>query len=230
MRWMRLRLMRWVGVLAVTIGATVGMAAGLVGATQGPACACSCVQSDVSEHFKRADAVFTGNLVSRDGKLGGSGKATLVFEVASVYKGKVAARQEIVTHESGATCGLELTGPGKFLVFANADASDYEPEPAEGQYVGSLCGGSQPLDAAVEAELRPIARATKPVAAKPDSEQPDSVPPDATKPDTVPTSSAEEPAPAGWWLAAAAGGTLALAGATGAGIAWRRRKSADSQS
>jgi hypothetical protein len=225
MRSMRLRLMRWVGVLAVTIGATVGMAAGLVGATQGPACACSCVQSDVSEHFKRADAVFTGNLVSRDGKLGGSGKATLVFEVASVYKGKVAARQEIVTHESGATCGLELTGPGKFLVFANADASDYEPEPAEGQYVGSLCGGSQPLDAAVEAELRPLARATKPVAAKPGSVQPD-----ATTPDTVTTSSAEEPAPAGWWLAAAAGGTLALAGATGAGIAWHRRKSAASQS
>lgn len=183
--------MRWIW--------TVTLALVLVGTVSSPACACSCVQTTTRESFERADAVFAGTLVSRDEQ---ADKATLVFEVSDVYKGTVSARQEIVTHVSGATCGLELTGRGPHLVFGNAEGSDFEPSPDEGQYVGGLCGGSRPFDATARAELAGLGsqvKATKPVAA--------ATPTDGT--------------PVGWWIGG--GGVALVAIAAVSALVWRRR-------
>jgi hypothetical protein len=206
MRWMR-----WAGSLAVA----VGVAAGLVGATPGPACACSCVPSSMRENFARADVVFAGKLVTREAT---ADKATLMFEVSSVYKGKVAVRQEVVTHASGATCGLELTGPGPHLVFGKAGASDFEPEPAEGQYVGSLCGGSRPFDEAARVDLRPLAQATEPVPGKAGTVERGTRETEAGRVSVA----AEGNGPGGGrWFA---GGAAALAALVTAGLAWRRSR------
>lgn len=207
---------RWAGLLA----GAAGVALGLVAATPGPACACSCVGFSLPESFARADVVFAGELVSRDETFD---KATLVFEVSSVYKGEAAKRQEIVTHASGASCGLELTGPGPHLVFGNAGGSEFEPSPGEGQYVSSLCGGSQPLTDAIRAELRPVARATEPIPVKAGPVEPAAERPNAA-------AAPADPGESGWISAAAGGGALlvAAAGVGGGIIAWRRRRSGGS--
>jgi hypothetical protein len=183
----------------------------LVGAMPSPACACSCVQASVRDHFERADAVFAGRLVSRDDGLVPGDKATLVFEVSTVYKGEVAARQEIVTNASGASCGLELTGEGPHLVFGNADEMEHEPAPAEGQYVSSLCGGSRPFDAAARAELAPLVKATEPAPLA------TATPGNATPASATPANRL----PAGWWIAAA--GLVVSVIAAAAALVWRRR-------
>ncbi|MGI8791726.1 MAG: hypothetical protein ACR2H3_00850, partial [Acidimicrobiales bacterium] len=45
-----------------------------------------------------------------------------VFDVQDVFKGEVTSRQTVVTPRSGASCGLEISGPGPYLVFAFADS------------------------------------------------------------------------------------------------------------
>ena len=46
------------------------------------------------------------------------------FEVSRVYKDAVGRRQEILTAASGASCGLELSGPGPFLVSVRQASGD----------------------------------------------------------------------------------------------------------
>jgi len=70
-----------------------------------------------------------------------------------VFKGSAAQRQGVVSADSGASCGLELSGDGPFVVFANREGA---------QYTASLCGGSAPLTAALEADLRALGPAAAP--------------------------------------------------------------------
>jgi hypothetical protein len=133
-----------------------------------PASACSCAGIPTTkESFDRADAVFTGSLVSRqvthpDGDIHSSGDpAVHVFAVDAVFKGDVHERQYVVSPDSGASCGLELSGDGPFVVFATK-ASGTANSPLTGhedQYAAFLCGGTGPADAAVEAELGVLAGA-----------------------------------------------------------------------
>jgi hypothetical protein len=73
---------------------------------------------------------------------------------------------------SGASCGLELGGPGPFLVFARRPSHDglakawwggkYQLDP--GQFVADLCGGSRALaDGGEPAFGRPPASSPSPV-------------------------------------------------------------------
>ncbi|CCG05515.1 hypothetical protein [Blastococcus saxobsidens] len=131
-----------------------------------PASACSCTGGTTAEFFARADAVFTGSLGSRSvdrppGPIGSSTDPALhVFAVDTVFKGTASERQGVVSPESGASCGLELTGDGQFAVFATRDATlgetPFTPL-AEGQYAAFLCGGTTELTPALEAELRALA-------------------------------------------------------------------------
>lgn len=198
--------MRWFGTLAVA----VVVALGLVGAVPAPACACSCIPASLGEHFERADVVFAGRLVSRDDR---ADEATLVYEVSTVYKGNVSARQEIVTHSSSASCGLELTGRGPHLVFGNEDDSEYEPTPREGQYVSGLCGGSRHFDAAARAELEPLGKATKPAAGSTGTE-----------------TAAVGGTSVGWWIGATGGGVAVAAIAVAGVLVWRRRSAGRAES
>jgi hypothetical protein len=146
--------------------------AGWVGAA--PASACSCVGGTTEEFFARADAVFTGTLLRRDppernGRLGSSTDPALhVFAVDRALKGTVRDEQGVLSPDSGASCGLELSGSGPFVVFAgrSTDLGGMSfATLADDQYAAYLCGGTAPLTPGLEAELQALAPATDPVPA-----------------------------------------------------------------
>lgn len=128
--------------LVLAVGLQVGYA--------GPAAACSCAGpvTDVTA-ADRADAIFTGVLLDRrvadSFGFSGADPAVFTFEVDGVYRGQVAATQSIVTARDGATCGLELSGAGPFLVFARTEAFPHDPDAEPGVLRADLCGGSRPL-------------------------------------------------------------------------------------
>jgi hypothetical protein len=123
-----------------------------------PACACSCLLVTPAEAFRKADAVFVGHVVDWQPEHGfpisSSGdKAVVTFEVRDVYKGRVTARQEIVTAANGASCGLEFHGSGPFAVYVESKSHDPGLAPEKGQYFGSLCGGTSTLTEEVRSDL-----------------------------------------------------------------------------
>lgn len=132
-------------VFALAIGSQIPAAV-----LAGPAVACSCVVATDAEHAARASAVFVGVLVSRQEPGPGVSSvepAILTFAVTGIYQGEVAARQPILTVVSGASCGLELSGPGPHLVFARQETfAAFDPPAAPGTLRADLCGGSRPLD------------------------------------------------------------------------------------
>jgi hypothetical protein len=137
------------------------MAAGLLVAS--PASACSCVGGTTQQFLDRADAVFTARLVSREEPRGtiisSADPALHVFAVDTVVKGTAHEQQGVLSPVSGATCGLELTGEGPFVVFATR-STDLGGGPfatlADDQYAAFLCGGTAPLTPALEAELAAV--------------------------------------------------------------------------
>jgi hypothetical protein len=140
-----------------------------------PAAACSCADQTVQQYVERADAVFTGSLVSREEPGGAvvssADPAVHVFAVDTVYKGTARESQEVLSPASGATCGLELTGEGPFVVFATRDADlggTPFATPADHQYVSLLCDGSGPTTPELEAELTALAPPDRPRAFVPD--------------------------------------------------------------
>ncbi len=142
------------------------VALGVAGVDVAPAAACSCVGVSDGEAFERADAVFVGEWVETlpGGALpamSSNDPQRLVFEVSGVYKGEVYARQSVVTAVDGASCGLELAGPGPFLVFGRAAASGTEPAIEDGELAAGLCDGSRavadrPVPAAFGAPAAPV--------------------------------------------------------------------------
>ncbi|MCZ2823327.1 MULTISPECIES: hypothetical protein [unclassified Modestobacter] len=124
-----------------------------------PARACSCVGLTTAEQFERADAVFTGQLISREVRGGGSSTdaAVHLFSVDTVFKGTVHTRQGVVSAASGASCGLELSGDGPFLVFA-----DRLGEQADDSYTAGLCDGTAPATPDLLTEIRDLGAAAVP--------------------------------------------------------------------
>jgi hypothetical protein len=92
--------------------------------------------------------VFSGELVEVRTPSGDSFSSMdperFVFEVDVVYKGDALARQSVVTPREGASCGLELTGRGPFLVFASAEPT-FELDGEDGELFSNLCTGSRAL-------------------------------------------------------------------------------------
>jgi len=122
-----------------------------------PASACSCAGGSTAGHLQRADAVFTGTLLSREvhhpagGLASSADPAVHVFAVEAIHKGTAEAEQQVVSADSGASCGLELAGDGPFLVFATDPAGA-----PEGQLAADLCGGTAPLTPALAAEVHDL--------------------------------------------------------------------------
>jgi hypothetical protein len=142
--------------LLTVLLAALFSAAGLIVAS--PAAACSCPVADTATHFADADAVFTGTLVSRDVDhpgwpvISSTDPALHVFAVDGVFKGEVHELQGVVSSADGASCGLELSGDGPFVVFASHD-----PGLPEDQYRAGLCGGTTTVDPAITDELTDLA-------------------------------------------------------------------------
>ena len=111
-----------------------------------PAGACSCMTSTDQEALDRVDAAFIGTLVDviapTEALVSSADPERFVFEVEEVFKGAVTARQTVVTPRDGASCGLELAGPGPHLVFATEDA-ELTSGAEEGELYSHLCSGTR---------------------------------------------------------------------------------------
>jgi hypothetical protein len=119
-------------ILGTMLVSCVLLLAGWVGAPA--ASACSCALTGTAEHYAGADTVSTGRLTSRE-----------VLHPAG---------PTVVSAESGASCGLELTGNGPFLVFAARDDG--------GVLRADLCGGTAPLTAELAAEVEALGGSAAP--------------------------------------------------------------------
>ncbi len=124
------------GLLALLLAALFS-AAGVLLAS--PASACSCAgDADTAQYFADADAVFTGTLLSRTVShpdwptMSSADPALDVFATDTVFKGEVHEQQGVVSAAEGASCGLELSGDGPFVVFA---------DPRPGAAAGPVPGG-----------------------------------------------------------------------------------------
>lgn len=134
--------------LVTSLTAIALAAAALVFGHASPASACSCSGGTDEEMFTTADVVFTGRLVDRNdpGMSAGRSSAafsTLRFDVDAVYKGEAAVDQVVVTEQSGASCGLEITGSGPFVVFGSR--SHWDDQVPEGMVYAGLCNGTRSL-------------------------------------------------------------------------------------
>ena len=124
----------------------LGAAAVLAGPVS-PAAACDCAGAPTARHYADADVVFTGTLESRtvpEPLVSSADPATWVFAVDRALKGSVPERAVVLSPVSGASCGLELTGTGPFVVFAG-DAGTH--------LTAGLCQGTAELTPALEREL-----------------------------------------------------------------------------
>ncbi len=134
-------------VLMCLLGATAGGVIGLGSAH--PVSACSCASFTDAEAAEYADAVFIGTLVEVITEPGDTyssmDPARFIFDVDEVFEGDVFARQSVVTARDGASCGLEISGRGPFVVFARADADGLTSGGADGELYSGLCSGTRAL-------------------------------------------------------------------------------------
>jgi hypothetical protein len=184
--------------LVLVLGALVVLGAGWAGAPA--ASACSCAPATTAEQVARADVVFTGTLVSREvvprvpGLNSSDDPAVLVFAVQTALKGTASERQEVVSADSSASCGLALEGDGPFLVHAG-----HVPGGPPGQLTATLCGGTVPADAALVAEVRSLTGGGAPGPGTADG---------PLDPAMGAVSEGASPSAVLWWVAGLAGLTL----------------------
>jgi len=138
--------MRYVQQVGVLMVALLGLTWGAWAAST-PAYACSCVQQGPADQINRADVIFTGTVASEESR---GTTRRLTFTVDRVYKGSATATQVVETNSSGASCGLEISGPGPFVVFAQAGGG-------RTALTANLCGGTtdQPAPASLGAGSPP---------------------------------------------------------------------------
>jgi hypothetical protein len=108
-----------------------------------PAAACECAVFSDLETVANADAIFTATLVETSNPSEWDDPKRFLFEVDEVFKGDVSAHQPVVSASSGASCGLEITGPGPFLVFARTESDGITRGALEGELYSNLCSGTQ---------------------------------------------------------------------------------------
>lgn len=125
--------MRRFRMVTALVVALFGMALG-VWAAPTPAYACSCAMSDPAAQISRADVIFSGTVASDEAR---GNTRRLSFTVDRVYKGEATSTQVVETSSSGASCGLEISGPGPFVVYAQAGGGRTE-------LTANLCGGTGP--------------------------------------------------------------------------------------
>lgn len=119
-----------------------------------PAHACSCATTDDATAFAEAGVVFVGTLRETieppDGAvISSTDPRWFVFDVERVYQGAALAQQLVVTVRDGASCGISLSGPDRFLVFGQTQgAGASEAVPRTG-----LCSGTRSLVAGAPPEL-----------------------------------------------------------------------------
>lgn len=135
--------------------------AGVLGAlplvvVTGPAAfACSCVEGDTAQHVDGATVVFTGTATDKEPPpqrpvMSSGDPVTYTFDAERAFKGDVPPSVPVLTAMSGASCGLEGVRLGqRYVVFASQDPG--------GDLWASLCGGTAPWSADLEAQVVSVA-------------------------------------------------------------------------
>jgi hypothetical protein len=147
---------------AALLLAAVLLALSTLWASPAPAYACSCRPASDDQFAAQAAAIFTGTLVENRVDEPAQ-RRTLTFAVDRVFKGQVTATQVVTSHASGASCGVEITGPGPFLVFAQAEPTGLTAD---------LCGGTRsgPAPASLGVGQQPQPDPAAPSAGRQDAE------------------------------------------------------------
>jgi len=140
--------------------------------------ACSCALAEPEQYWEWADAVFDGHPTDRSAP-DADGMITWTFEVVDVWKGEVAAVQQLKSHQHGATCGMSFELGTTYRVYAGG-ASD--------AMTTNLCSGSAPREQFPDgppAQPDPGDATPKPESSEPDQPVPsDGEPPDIATPVT----------------------------------------------
>lgn len=204
------QLIRIIAAMAIAGGALLGVS--------GPACACSCMPNpNMAERVAKADVVFSGKAISTESK--GQTKV-ITFEVGTTYKGPAETRQEILTAQDSASCGLEIQDKGEYIVFGNKADHGLGLKPAEGQYTAILCGGADPATKKGFDELVKVEGVTpRQVIEEKAPAQPAKVNVPVTKTEAAPEKAATS-TPIWPW----AGGAVLVLAAAGGLVWWRRSR------
>lgn len=165
--------------------------------TQMPAHACKCGASDVGRDAQRADALFTGTVISIQKPGSATGVTMILVEADRSWKGHVPTKVELTTAASSAACGVEdLKAGKKYVFFAQSDGA---------KLALNSCGGTSLLTAELGNDITKLLGQGKDTAA-------------ADKPAEAPAADREVVAdtePVGFARIAAPGGALVIVGALG---------------
>ncbi|GHH66174.1 hypothetical protein GCM10017673_11500 [Streptosporangium violaceochromogenes] len=193
--------------------------------TPGTACACTCAPFDAATQVKRADAIFTGTVVSarrlEGDPLGPPPPIVYTLRADQVYKGGALAEYRVLTNADSAACGFAFAVGSRYLVFASDEQTGMFPADTGVSLHTTLCDGDQlvrpgngplraedgdpngqPISAAL---LTAIGTPTRPAPATPTAPAPDS---------SAPTSGS---APVSPWIYAGGAAVILLLGFA----AWR---------
>ncbi|GII04428.1 hypothetical protein [Planobispora takensis] len=193
-----------------SLAAPLLLAAAVVVAVPGTACACSCAALEPAEQVENAQTVFTGTVVAARRLPGDRSGPTppIVYRLRpdQVYKGVPAAEVEVATNPDGASCGYAFTVGSRYLVFARGGETGlFATDPGVPLHT-SLCDGNRPVrpgDRPLRREDgveggEPLARdllaalgTARPPSAAPggrDATEPsEATPPETTPPETTPS-------------------------------------------
>ena len=193
------------------LSAVVTVGAFASGAPQ-RAAACDCAAFTDTQAYEFADVVFTGKLIKIITPTGEIVVSTdperFVFDVDEVFKGDAQSRQSVVTAREGASCGLEISGPGPFVVFARVDDDSITSGAVDVEVYSNLCSGTRSLaDGALPAGF---GTPSPPVTVAASGEA-----------SPAPASSGDASSTSGLWVAAIAG---VLVIGVGGAVALRRKR------
>lgn len=139
----------------------------LVVLTASPSIACSCAGAGTAQYVDGAAAVFTGTVTDREPPpkrpvMSSGDPVNYTFDVERWFKGERGDPVQVLSPMSGASCGLEGVRAGqRYVVFAT--------ESRRGDLWASLCGGTAPWSADLEAD---VSAATGPGVVAPPSAAP----------------------------------------------------------
>ena len=184
----------------------------LVVVSAAPSFACSCAGASTAQYVDGADVVLTGTVTDKQPPpkrpvMSSGDPVTYTFDVERTFKGDPSGPVPVLSAMDGASCGLEGVRVGqRYVVFAS--------ESRRGDLWASLCGGTAPWSADLEAD---VVAATGPGVVAPPSVAPAGTGSDVDRPTGAGPDEAE-----GGFLAAPVALASGLALVLLAGTLWLR--------
>ena len=106
--------------------------------------ACTCGASERQSPAQRADAVFSGRVLSKEMvRKPKPGRTDLRFEVSRVYKGTVYREQLVASPQGVDGCGVDLEIGSSWLIYAE-ESVEGDKDTAVFRLVTQLCSGNRP--------------------------------------------------------------------------------------